>query len=205
MLRNKMNISYLISLSLCTICVSCIVQTSEQDFKKKYDWDVCIATFISFGYKGICNFQYEYNGTHYEEIEGRFAYYESIAPGYKYPILIDKNNPGKNYKVLFDQPILQDTTIVYQTVGKIRGISQIRGMVQIQYNFQIGSKHCKRDEYLPIEYLEICKKRKKEKEYILINLYSFQDYRLMNNETVYISFIDRGSLQDIPRSDEAIK
>ncbi|MCL2131595.1 MAG: hypothetical protein FWH36_03950 [Lentimicrobiaceae bacterium] len=199
MFGNRRMICYLIG--LCLICFSCEGQ-SVQEFKKKYDWGESVATYIDTKYVNVKShiFQYEYNGTFYKEQANTvFVYIGSLLPGYKYPILVDKNNPSKNFIILYDQPILQDSTVIYQTVGKIRMVYKNAGMVQIQYKSQITSasgdiEYYKRDEFLPIEYLEICKKMKKEKKTIRINIYPFNYQGFRNNETVYISFIDRTSL-----------
>jgi hypothetical protein len=183
----------------CFMCFSCNGQQTEQDFKKKYDYEECIAMFLYSTYMPTIHwFEYEFNGIHYK-IQSRptYIYNESILPGFKYPILIDTNNPRKNYMVLYDQSILQDTNISYEATAKILLVYKHAEMTHVKYELYIvfpdGIKSYKRDEYLPIEYLEICKQIKKEKKDITVNIYPFIEYG--TNESMNIPFIDRESLR----------
>ena len=184
---------------MCFSCIGQFKQQTEQNFKKKYDYEECIAMCIKIEYASSFSiFEYQFNDMVYKvHCPYSFVYRASIRPGYKYPILIDKNNPNKNYWVLYDKPILQETNIVYEAPAIISMAFKSNELAQVKYEIHIASpdgiQSYKRDEYLPIEYLSICKQIKKEKKNIMVNVYPFIEYG--TNESVNISFINRESLR----------
>ena len=171
---------------------SCKPPTVEE-FKAKYDWEEREAVYYDFSKQqsgGVDRFRFEYENKTYRIIVnsgGADRYF-----GYKYPILFDKQNPDKNYKLLESYPIIE-SPVVFWATGKIRQVISYSDAILVRYAYYIKYSNneiekYKSSEYLPIEYLELCKKLKDSQDDIAINMHLFDD--------MYIPFINREILID---------
>ena len=109
--------------------------------------------------------------------------------GLSFPIKYAKDNPNMNW-LFYEQPI-HDEKPPHITYGTIEGVTNIyKILIRVRLSIEIetsdGKMKVTEQQYLPLKYLKLCKKLKREKSKIPIGIYSYTLSEDMENDLEYL-------------------
>lgn len=95
--------------------------------------------------------------------------------GLSFPIKYVVNNPH-NYWIFYENPIHEESPM-YVTNGTIIGVAKVHHLVRVRLSFEIETDYKKirivEQQYLPLKYLRLCRKLKREKKKVLVKLFTY--------------------------------